>query len=160
MGNAGQLPHKWQEIELLERTWSVWALERHLFIHSWSHGQTDFMGLKSKKQRWCLMQFHKVEITCFFVHHWYMRVIWGKYSYRQAGMRLHKSSLKPSTDELNHKILNAWKGLLKYIYPRYITFGSMNQCGIYFSVQLRLTKRNGSSDTSPKRLCVVVFSDH
>lgn len=34
MGNAGQHPHKWQEIELLEKMCSVWALERHLFIHS------------------------------------------------------------------------------------------------------------------------------
>lgn len=76
-------------------------------------------GLKNKKQRWCLMQFYKVEITCVFVYCWCIRVMWGKYtdSYRQAGVWLHKSSLKRSTHELNHKILNLYplKGLLNYI---------------------------------------------
>jgi len=73
-------------------------------------------GLKNKKQRWCLMQFHKVEITCFFCI-WCMWVIWGKESHRQAGTWLHKSFLKRSADELNHKILNSYplRGLLKYI---------------------------------------------
>lgn len=33
-------------------------------------------GLKNKKQRWCLMQFYKVEITFFFLHEWCMWVIW------------------------------------------------------------------------------------
>lgn len=50
MGNTGQHPHKWQEIELLERMWSVWALERCLFIHSWSGGQIDFMGSKIRSK--------------------------------------------------------------------------------------------------------------
>ena len=36
---------------------------------------------KNKKQRWCLMQFYKVEITVFFFRYqWCMWVIWGNYS--------------------------------------------------------------------------------
>lgn len=54
-------------------------------------------------------------------------------------------------------ILNTVDIFFENIYPRDITFGSSNQRGIYFSVQRHVMKWNGSSATSPKRLCVVVF---
>lgn len=96
MGNAGQHPHKWQEIELWERMWSVWALQRHLFIHRWSRGQTDFMGLKIKAKVMPNVILKRGN-DLFFVYHWCGGVIRGKYSYRQPGLWLRKLFLKRSS---------------------------------------------------------------
>lgn len=103
MGNAGQHPHKWQEIELLERTWSVWVLERHLFIHSWSRGPGRRYDLKNK----AAIMPNRVLLECikgiFSMSHSYAWVIWVTF--------LHAS--RNATVYLRFKINTYWKCLLK-----------------------------------------------
>lgn len=69
---------------------------------------------------------------------------------------MHKSSLNRSADELNHKILNLYplKDLLKYMYPRNITVGSLNQSGIHLVYEYAF---KNEMEASLKCLCVVVF---
>lgn len=70
MGNTGQHPHKWQEIELRERMWFVWALEDICLLTA-GEVKTGFIGFRIRT--WCL----KIEMSLYWRCMW---LIWGNYS--------------------------------------------------------------------------------
>lgn len=79
------------------------------FVYSQLVTRPDrFYGLKNKSKGDAKCNFIKWKWLVFCICVW---VIWGKYSYRQAGTWLHKSFLKHSSDELitKFRIYTYWK---------------------------------------------------